>query len=73
VTGNKPIVVSSLSISGMSAVNPLAVFYDIHGRKGEVLFLSSVTNTIRHENVNQITRLGFLFYVTEEKTVSVFL
>jgi hypothetical protein len=35
VTGGKPI-----AISGVSAVSFLVAFYDIHGRKGEVLFLS---------------------------------
>jgi hypothetical protein len=30
-----------------SAVNPLVDFYDIHGRKGEVLFYCSVPGTIR--------------------------
>jgi hypothetical protein len=38
MTGGKPIAVLLQSISGLSAVNPLEVFHDIHGRKGEVLF-----------------------------------
>jgi hypothetical protein len=38
VTGGKPLAVRLQSISGVSAVNPLDAFYDIHGRKGEVLF-----------------------------------
>jgi hypothetical protein len=33
VTGGK-------SSSGVSAINPLVAFYDIHGRKSEVLFTS---------------------------------
>jgi hypothetical protein len=33
-----PIVVRSQSISGVSAINLLVAFYDIHGRKGEVVF-----------------------------------
>jgi hypothetical protein len=32
---------------GVSAVNPLVAFYDIRGRKGEVLFFCSVPDTIR--------------------------
>jgi hypothetical protein len=36
VTGGKPIVVLLLSISGVSAINPLVAFYDIHGGKTEV-------------------------------------
>jgi hypothetical protein len=37
VTGGKPIAVLLQSISGVSAINPFA-FYDIHGRKRELLF-----------------------------------
>jgi hypothetical protein len=37
VTGVKPIAVLLQSISGVSAINPLGAFYDIHGRKREVL------------------------------------
>jgi hypothetical protein len=33
----------------VSAVNPLVAFYDIHGRKGEVLFFCSVPDTTRDE------------------------
>jgi hypothetical protein len=36
VTGSKPIAVRSQS--GVNAINPLVAFYDIHGRKREVLF-----------------------------------
>jgi hypothetical protein len=39
VTGGKPIAICSQSISGASAVNPLVTFYNIHGRKREVLFI----------------------------------
>jgi hypothetical protein len=45
VTGGKPIAVCSHSISG--AVNPLVAFYDIHGRKREVLFFLFVPDTTR--------------------------
>jgi hypothetical protein len=38
VTGGNPIAVCSQSISGVNAYNPLGAFYDIHRRKGEVLF-----------------------------------
>jgi hypothetical protein len=38
VTGGKPIAVLLKSISGVSAINPLVTFYDIHGGKREVLF-----------------------------------
>jgi hypothetical protein len=38
VTGGKPIGVFLLSTSGVGAISPLVVFYDIHGEKREVLF-----------------------------------
>jgi hypothetical protein len=46
VTGGKPIVVKSQSISGVSAINPLDAFNDVHGRKREVLFFYFVPDTI---------------------------
>jgi hypothetical protein len=45
VTGGKSIAVSSQSISGVSAVFPLVAFYDIHGRKKEVLIFYFILNT----------------------------
>jgi hypothetical protein len=39
VIGGIHIAARSQSISGVSAVNPLVAFYDIHGRKREVLFI----------------------------------
>jgi hypothetical protein len=47
VTGGKPIAVWSQSISGVNAINPLVAFYDIHGRKREVLFIYFVPDTTR--------------------------
>jgi hypothetical protein len=47
MTGGKPIAVLLLSISGVSAINPLVAFYDIHGGKGEVIFFSFVPDTTR--------------------------
>jgi hypothetical protein len=38
VTGDKPIAVLLQPISGVSAINLLVAFYDIHGGKGQVLF-----------------------------------
>jgi hypothetical protein len=43
----KPIAVLLQSILGVSAINPLVVFYDIHGRKREVLFFYFVPDTTR--------------------------
>jgi hypothetical protein len=37
-TGGKPIAVLLQSISSVSAINPLVAFYNIYGRKREVLF-----------------------------------
>jgi hypothetical protein len=45
VTGGKPIAVLLQSISGLSAINPLVAFYDIHGGKREVLFFYFVPDT----------------------------
>jgi hypothetical protein len=40
VTGGKPIAVLLQSISGVSAINPLVAFHDIHGGKREVYSFS---------------------------------
>jgi hypothetical protein len=47
VTGGKPIAVLLQSISGVSAINPLVLFYNIHGGKREVLFFYFVPDTTR--------------------------
>jgi hypothetical protein len=48
VTGGKPIAVLLQSILGVSAIyNPLVAFYDIHGKKREVLFFYFVPDTTR--------------------------
>jgi hypothetical protein len=47
VTGGNPIGVLLQSISGVSAINPLVAFYDIHGGKREVLFFYFVPDTSR--------------------------
>jgi hypothetical protein len=49
VTGGKPIAVLLQSISGVSAINPLVAFYDIHGGKREVLFFYFVPDTTRDD------------------------
>jgi hypothetical protein len=56
VTGNKPIAVSSHSISGVSANNSLVAFYHIHGRKREVLFFYFVPDTT--QDINDISFSG---------------
>jgi hypothetical protein len=49
VIGGKPIAVllQSISFSGVSAINPLVAFYDIHGGKREVPFFYFVPDTTR--------------------------
>jgi hypothetical protein len=47
VTGGKPIAVLLQSITGVSDINPLVTFYDMHGGKREVLFFYFVPDTIR--------------------------
>jgi hypothetical protein len=46
-TVGKPIAVLLQSISGVSAINPLVAFYDIHGGKREMLFFYFVPDTTR--------------------------
>jgi hypothetical protein len=46
VTGGKPIALLQC-ISGVSAINPLVAFYDIHGEKRGVLFFYFVPYTTR--------------------------
>jgi hypothetical protein len=53
VTGGKPIAVSLQYISGVSVINPLVAFYDIHGGKREVLFFYFVPDAIQDEINNQ--------------------
>jgi hypothetical protein len=47
VTGGKPIAVLLQSIAGVSAINPLVAFYDIHEGEREVFFL--ILSRIPHE------------------------
>jgi hypothetical protein len=51
VTGGKPIAVLLQSISGVSAITPLVAFYDIDGRKREVLFFYFVSDTTGDKNI----------------------
>jgi hypothetical protein len=60
VTGSKPIAVFLHSISGVSAINPLVAFYDIHGGKEEVLFYCYVlTDETFHVSVYKKHYLSF--------------
>jgi hypothetical protein len=48
VTGGKPIAVLLQSISGVSAINPLVAFYDIHGGKTYFIIIKSLQSTAGH-------------------------
>jgi hypothetical protein len=54
VTGGKPIAVLLQSISGVSVINPLVAFYDIHAENREVLFFYFVPDTTRNINLSFI-------------------
>jgi hypothetical protein len=56
VTGSEPIFVRSQSLSGVSAVNSLVAFYDIHERKVEVLFCCPVPDTTRDQQNKSFTK-----------------
>jgi hypothetical protein len=62
VTGGKPIAVILQSISGVSAINPLVAFYDIHGGKREVLFFYFVPDTTRDSYHSQNQRRKYLLF-----------
>jgi hypothetical protein len=52
VTGGKPVFVLLQSISGVSAINTLVAFYDIHGGNREVLLFYFVSDeTFRRETM----------------------
>jgi hypothetical protein len=51
MTAGKPIAVLSQLMSDVSDINQLVAFYDIHGRKGEVLIFYSVSYTTREDYV----------------------
>jgi hypothetical protein len=63
VTGGKPIAVILQSISGVSAINPLVAFYDIHGGKREVLFFYFVSDTTRDSGISIIFKVFDLSYL----------
>jgi hypothetical protein len=48
VTGGKAIAACSQFIFGVSAINPLVAFYDIHGGKRGVLFFYFIRETTRN-------------------------
>jgi hypothetical protein len=67
VTGGKPIAVLLLFILGVSAINPLVAFYDIHGGKREVLFFYFVPDTTR-----DLIRHAILKIVPKQITIRIY-
>jgi hypothetical protein len=61
VTGGKPIAVLLQSISGVSAINPLVAFYDIHGRKREVLFFYFDSDITRDHLLNPLSADTYIY------------
>jgi hypothetical protein len=75
LTSGKPIAVWLQSISDGDAVNPLAAFYDIHGRTREVLVFCSVLDTT--QDINQNIKFcvlydtkKYMFYVSQSRPKS---
>jgi hypothetical protein len=62
VTGGKPIAVRSQSISGVSAVDPLVAFYDIHERERGYSFILSRTP---HETLGQNYVMTYFYYIRD--------
>jgi hypothetical protein len=56
VTGGKRIAVLLHSISGLSAINPVVAFYDIHGGKREVQFFYFIPDTTRDKTLYILIR-----------------
>jgi hypothetical protein len=70
VTGGKPKSVLLQSISGVSVINLLVAFYDIHGGKGEVLFFYFVPDTSRENQISFIhNRYLHTFIELDDPTV----
>jgi hypothetical protein len=58
LAGGKPNAVWSQSISGVSVINPLVAFYDIHGRKRVLLFFYFVPDTKQDLNLNTTLKVN---------------
>jgi hypothetical protein len=54
VTGGKSIAVLFQSILGVSAINLLVAFYNVHGGKREVLFFYFVPDTTREIIIKKV-------------------
>jgi hypothetical protein len=60
VTGGMPIAVLLQSISGVSAINPLVTFYDIHRGKREVLIFYFVPVTTQDKLIKTLLLLHYV-------------
>jgi hypothetical protein len=56
VTDGKPVAVLLQSISGLSDINSLVAFYDIHGGKREVIFFYFVPDITRDQIKHNIVQ-----------------
>jgi DUF1365 family protein len=70
MTGGKPIAVLLQSISGVSAINPIVAFYDIHGGKRGVIFLYFVPNTTRDSHSYVIIIMFIRYLVSIPQVLS---
>jgi hypothetical protein len=69
VTGGKPIADLLQPFSGVSAINPLVAFYDIHGGKRALLFfyfvpdttLRTLSNVYQSHGMGDQNHLEFLY------------
>jgi hypothetical protein len=48
---------------GVNAINPLVAFYDIHGKKRELLFFYFVPDTTRDKNINTYGKYTLHIYI----------
>jgi hypothetical protein len=66
VTGGKPIAVLLQSTSGVSDINPLVAFYDIHVGKREVQFFYFVPDTTRNVDKTEVLlllKVGYYYLI----------
>jgi hypothetical protein len=67
VIGGKAIAVLLLSVSGVSAINPLVAFYDIHGGKREVLLFCPGHHTRQQQQLLITVISSFVWWPRQKK------
>jgi hypothetical protein len=73
VTGGKFIAVLLQSISGVSAINPVVAFFDIHGGKREVLFFRNFNKTYRHYLFGHQVHVPFSNHIAGLSQIGIFI